>query len=97
MEAGLLPIGADVGNLFALEGDLRVSLDGEEIVREQVLVALRVVRVDAGDIDRAAYRCLLGLSDVELDRALKAVEPALGGREQVPDAEADAGVRASTL
>src|SRR3954453_5758664 len=84
LERGALDL-ADVGRL---EANLGEAGGVEEVRRAQVLVALRLVRVDAlgrddtGRLGRAVRR--------NLDGALEVPEVALyGGDEQMPDAELD--------
>ena len=63
-------------DLRALEGDLRELLDVEEVGRAQVLVAARLVGVDAGGLDRELDRGRLRLGGVAVDRAREVVEAA---------------------
>ena len=89
---GLLLL-VDVRHLRALEGDLRVLLDVEEIRGAEVLVALLVVGVDARGIDRAVDRALLRRVGIELDLAVELVETTGHVAEEVADLEAHVGVR----
>ena len=63
-------------DLRALEGDLRILLGVEEVGRAQVLVAIRVVGVDRGGLDREDDRGHLGLGRVGLDGPLEVGEAA---------------------
>ena len=91
---GELPLG--VGHLLepgALEGDGRVVLDVEEVVRAQVVVAHGLVGVDAGRLDLGLERGVLGvLGDGEGAGELGEAAPDLGA-DQVAGDKADLGVR----
>src|SRR5439155_13622719 len=68
----------------AVEDDLGMALDVEEVARAQVRVALLVQRLQAGDADRARYGRLLAGGE----RALELTEsPPYGLDHQVLDAE----------
>src|SRR4029079_706828 len=84
--------GGERHDLFALEGDLRVVGDVEEVGRAQVLVALRGIGIDAlgvdGELDGAGLRVLR----VHLHGALEGVELAAYLGDEVADLEADGRV-----
>ena len=84
--AGLVDAGGD-------EGDLRVLLDGEEVVAAQVAVALLVAGVDAGGLDGQLRGGLGEVVGVDDGGALELVERAADlGDHRVPGDEPDAGV-----
>jgi hypothetical protein len=80
-----------------LEPDLRVGLGVEEVGRAQVVVAVRLVRVDARDLDDAV-RLRAGRVVASLDRGLECGEAAPYRRDHhVLDRELDARVRLINL
>src|SRR5439155_590730 len=76
-----------------LEGELRVLGDVEESVAAQVLVARRLVGVDAAGIDRHLHGALGPVVPVDDDLPLELGETSGHPAEQVPDGEGDGAVR----
>ncbi len=83
--------------LGALERESGILLDVKEVGAAQVLVALRLIGIDAGCLDGALHYQLLGILGVEVDHAFEAVETPLHARKEVADAEADVGMRGVDL
>ena len=76
------------------EGDLRVGGDVEEVVGADVVVALLVAGVDAGDLDRDVHRGVARVVTVDGGGAVELVERTTHLRHhRVPRDEAETAVR----
>src|SRR6185437_10143709 len=82
----------------ALEGDLGVVGDVEEVVGAEVVVAVGVAGVDAGDVDLALEHRAGEVLLIELDRAAVGLERAARGRHhEVLDRETNMAVNGVEL
>src|SRR5207253_10245257 len=74
------------------ESDRLELLDGEEVVRPEMIIAIGRVGVDARRLNREDDGRLLGARRIELDGAGEVGEAAADLRDQVADLERDLGV-----
>src|SRR5690606_37267819 len=68
------PVVAQPFNPLALEEEHRIFLDVEEISRAQVVVAIRLARIDARRVNAYRDLALLGILRIKIDGAVELIE-----------------------